>query len=141
MADEKIKSNQARNNQKAAGGKPMVLEAEQVRGNIVFLTRCFCPRSEQHGGAGLFWPPCRSTNEKMGRNICFQSHVGSCTLPWVGKRPSALWVNTLSFAHALDCLGYVICSQMDWLSKRNTEATEAAGRYTWHQQPTAKVSC
>lgn len=30
MADEKLKSNQARSNQKAAGGKPMVLEAEQV---------------------------------------------------------------------------------------------------------------
>lgn len=30
--------------------------------------------------------------------------------------------------------------QMDWLSKRQTEATEATGRYTWHQQPTAKAS-
>ncbi|CAM9762323.1 unnamed protein product [Scytosiphon promiscuus] len=58
MADEKIKSTQARNNQKATGGKAMVLEAEQ----------------------------------------------------------------------------------MDWLSKRQTKATEAAGRYTWHQQPTAKAS-
>ncbi|CAN0286412.1 unnamed protein product [Pylaiella littoralis] len=57
MADEKMKSNQARSNQKAAGGKAMVLDAEQ----------------------------------------------------------------------------------MDWLSKRDTEATDAAGRYTWHQQPTAKV--
>ncbi len=40
MADEKIKSNQARNNQKAAaGGKPMVLEAEQVRGIELFLSQ------------------------------------------------------------------------------------------------------
>lgn len=31
MADEKMKSNQARSSQKAAGGKAMVLEAEQVR--------------------------------------------------------------------------------------------------------------
>lgn len=31
MADEKVKSNQARNTQKAAGGKAMVLEAEQVK--------------------------------------------------------------------------------------------------------------
>ncbi|CAM9105783.1 unnamed protein product [Ectocarpus sp. 13 AM-2016] len=30
--------------------------------------------------------------------------------------------------------------QMDWLSKRDTEATEASGRYTWHQQPAAKAS-
>lgn len=30
-------------------------------------------------------------------------------------------------------------SQMDWLSKQEKEATEAAGRYTWHQQPSAKV--
>ncbi|CAM9234114.1 unnamed protein product, partial [Hapterophycus canaliculatus] len=58
MADEKIKSNQARSNQKLAGGKAMMLEAEQ----------------------------------------------------------------------------------MDWLSKRRTGATEATGRYTWHQQPTAKAS-
>eukprot|EP00752_Nemacystus_decipiens_P009413 g8416.t1 len=57
MADEKMKSNQARSSQKAAGGKHMVLEAEQ----------------------------------------------------------------------------------MDWLSKRGTPATEASGRYTWHQQPGAKV--
>lgn len=31
MADEKMKSGIARTNQKAAGGKPMILEAEQVR--------------------------------------------------------------------------------------------------------------
>lgn len=31
MADEKAKSGLARSNQKAAGGKPMVLEAEQVK--------------------------------------------------------------------------------------------------------------
>lgn len=31
MADEKMKSNQARNSQRAAGGKAMVLDAEQVK--------------------------------------------------------------------------------------------------------------
>lgn len=35
MADEKMKSGMARNNQKASGGKPMVLEAEQV-GHVLY---------------------------------------------------------------------------------------------------------
>lgn len=34
---------------------------------------------------------------------------------------------------------FVDGSQMDWLSKRETKATEATGQYTWHQQPGAKV--
>lgn len=40
MADEKMKSNQARSSQKAAGGKAMVLEAEQVRDTERFA-QCF----------------------------------------------------------------------------------------------------
>lgn len=30
--------------------------------------------------------------------------------------------------------------QMDWLSKREIEATDTSGKYTWHHQPSAKVS-